>query len=291
MWASPFGRGGEDTTMAPGRWLVGSSACLVLLATSTAVTTAQEPVPGQGWQLVGAFPRSEAGPLERDAKPITLENPIPRRTRLVRPPYPPEAAAVGARASVTLRVTLDHLGTVREARTIGTPILGAMAPATPTDQRAFRAGLLALVQSAKDAVGQWLYDPPADAPIAFDVVIGFTSEGDGDVITQGAGIGRPSPQIDSPQIGSPNATPATKVKHVSPVYPTAAREAKIAGTVILEAEVGTDGRVSDVRVVRSIPELDEAAIDAVKQWEYTPRRIDGVATPARMTLTIQFSLQ
>jgi TonB family protein len=258
----------------------------VLLVASTAVHAAQELAPGQGWQIAGAFPKSEPGPLERDAKPITPENPIPRRTRLVRPPYPPEAAAVGVRASVTLRLTLDHLGTVREARAMGVPILGAIPPGTPPDERAFTAGLLALVQSAKDAVALWLYDPPADAPIAFDVVIGFSSEGDGEVIAQTIGSGRTVPS----QLDAPGATPATKVKHVTPVYPAAAREAKIAGLVILEAQVDTDGRVSEVRVVRSIPELDDAAIEAVKQWEYTPRRIGGVATPVTMTLTIQFSL-
>jgi TonB family protein len=188
---------------------------------------------------------------------------------------------------VTLRVTLDHLGTVQEVRTIGAPILGSIAPGTPTEERAFRAGLLALVQSAKDAVGQWLYDPPAEAPIAFNVVIGFTSDALGEVISQNASNER----LSTPQGDSPQSTPATKVKHVTPIYPAAAREAKIAGTVILEAQVATDGRVSEVRVVRSIPELDDAAIEAVKQWEYTPRRIDGVPTPVTMTLTIQFSLQ
>ena len=63
-------------------------------------------------------------------------------------------------------MTLDHLGTVGEVRALGVPILGAVPSGTPADEQAFRAGLLALVESAKDAVGQWLYDPPADAPIA-----------------------------------------------------------------------------------------------------------------------------
>ena len=47
---------------------------------------------GQQWQIAGAFPQSVPGPIERQAKPVTPENPIPRRTRLVRPPYPAEAA-------------------------------------------------------------------------------------------------------------------------------------------------------------------------------------------------------
>jgi len=109
---------------------------------------------GQPWQIAGAFPLSEAGPLERQARSVTPDNPIPRRTRLVNPPYPQEAAVVGARALVTLRLVVDHLGTVAEVRTVGAPILGAVAPGSPTEEPAFIAGLLALAQSAKDAVRQ-----------------------------------------------------------------------------------------------------------------------------------------
>jgi hypothetical protein len=163
------------------------SSLLVFMAAGVGVAAAQELLAsaGQGWQLAGAFPQSQPGPLERSAKPVTPDNPIPRRTRVVRPPYPPEAAVVGARANVRLRVTIDHLGTVGEVRELGGPMLGAVAPDSPSE-RAFSAGLLALVRSAKDAVAQWLYEPPADAPMAFDVVIGFTSEGDGEVIAQSA---------------------------------------------------------------------------------------------------------
>jgi TonB family protein len=60
--------------------------------------------------------------------------------------------------------------------------------------------------------------------------------------------------------------------------------------VVLEARIGADGRVFDASVLRSIPELDEAALDAVKQWEYTPQLVNGVPTPFTVTTTIQFSL-
>ena len=265
---------------------------VAVVAAGAAVHAAQELSLGGGWpwQIAGAFPQSEPGPLERQAKPVTPENPIPRRTRLVRPPYPPEAAVVGARATVTLRVTVDHLGTVAEARTVGTPVLGAMAPPSPSDERAFTAGLFSLVRSAKDAVGQWLYEPPVEAPIAFNVVIGFSTQGDGEVIARS-----PSPALAPAEAdlrgGSPGILrPATKVKHVSAVYPAAARDAKITGVVVLEARIGADGRVVDVQVRRSIPELDQAALEAVKQWEYVPLLVDGVPTPFTMTTTIQFSL-
>ena len=270
-----------------------SVVVFLLAATAVARIAAQEIVPsGQHWQISGVFQKSEPGPLEQRAKPVTSDNPIPRRTRLVRPAYPPEAASVGVRATVTLRVTVDHLGTVGEVRTVGVPIVGAIPPGTLGDEHAFRAGLLALVRSAKDAVGQWVYQPPADAPIAFDVVIGFSSDGDGDVLAQAAG--RDSlPGFGVPQPSDRNGGGAgqpRKVTHVNPVYPPAARAAGVSGIVILEAAIGSDGRVLDARVLRSIPELDGAAVEAVKQWEFTPTLINGTPTPVTMTVTIQFSL-
>ena len=64
------------------------SSLLVFMAAGVVVAAAQElpPGAGKGWQLAGAFPQSQPGPLERSAKPVTPDNPIPRRTRVVRPP-------------------------------------------------------------------------------------------------------------------------------------------------------------------------------------------------------------
>jgi TonB family protein len=274
--------------MAHPRLQARSCVVIAVVAASVAMHAAQAQTLGDGqrWQIAGAFPLTEPGPLERQSVPVTPENPIPRRTRLVNPPYPPEAAVVGARASVTLRVVVDHLGTVVETRAVAAPIVGSVAPGSPVEEPGFRAGLLALVESAKDAVMQWRYDPPADAPVAFNVVIGFSSLGDGEVLGQNS-----LTPLELEPRGDAIRRPATKVKHVSAVYPVAAREAGIAGAVVLEASIGADGRVIDVRVLRSIPELDQAALDAVKQWEYVPYLVNGIPMPFTMTTTIQFSLR
>jgi protein TonB len=78
---------------------------------------------------------------------------------------------------------------------------------------------------------------------------------------------------------------------VKPVYPAIAQSARVQGVVILEATIGTDGRVTDVKVLRSIPLLDQAAIDAVKQWQYTPTTLNGQPVPVIMTVTVNFALQ
>jgi TonB family protein len=83
----------------------------------------------------------------------------------------------------------------------------------------------------------------------------------------------------------------TKVKDVRPLYPPAAQEAGIQGVVILEATIDVDGHVADAKVLRSIPQLDEPALEAVRQWEFTPTEVNGVLVPVIMTVTVNFSLQ
>ncbi|MEO5819321.1 MAG: TonB family protein [Vicinamibacteraceae bacterium] len=92
------------------------------------------------------------------------------------------------------------------------------------------------------------------------------------------------------RVGGAIARP-TKVRNVQPVYPRIAQSARVQGVVIIEATIDTKGRVSDMRVLRSIPLLDQAAIDAVRQWEYEPTLLNGVAVPVIMTVTVNFTLQ
>ncbi|MCA1585843.1 MAG: energy transducer TonB, partial [Acidobacteria bacterium] len=80
-----------------------------------------------------------------------------------------------------------------------------------------------------------------------------------------------------------------KVKDVPPVYPPIARSARVGGSVLVEATIGPDGKVMDARVLRSIPLLDQAALDAVRQWEYKPTLVKGVAVPVVVTVAINFT--
>jgi protein TonB len=82
-----------------------------------------------------------------------------------------------------------------------------------------------------------------------------------------------------------------KVRDVPPLYPSIAREARIQGVVILEATITPQGRVQDVKVLRGVPALDEAAVEAVKQWTYTPTLVDGVPVGVVLTVTVNFILR
>lgn len=103
----------------------------------------------------------------------------------------------------------------------------------------------------------------------------------------------PGPVVDdTPEPGvwrSVEELPA-EVSRVAPVYPDLAREAQVEGTVQLWALVDLDGSVREVRVRKSVPLLDEAAVAAVSRWRFTPALNNGrpvrvwVAIPVRFTL-------
>ena len=83
--------------------------------------------------------------------------------------------------------------------------------------------------------------------------------------------------------------PPKKIKNVPPVYPALARTAGVAGEVEIEATIGIDGKVADAEVTRSIPLLDQAALDAVRQWEYLPTMLNGTPVPVVVKVTINFA--
>jgi TonB family protein len=275
------------------------------------------------WYAVNAFPlraeqevRDGIGPMERQARAITPENPVPRRTYSVDPDYPADAAAVEANAMVTLMITIDQYGRVAEVRRLGVvPIAPSAEPTATASPQALRDAFDSLVKAAADAVRQWTYDPPAEAPLSIRVSFAFPSSQkprlvahDGWPVTspgRAAGFVPPPPPPPPPPTTQQTPPPAwaddalrvggsvpppTKTKHVNPSYPELAQGAGVQGVVILEARVGVDGKVSHARVLRSVPLLDQAALDAVMQWEYQPTWLNGQAVPIMITVTVQFTL-
>jgi periplasmic protein TonB len=87
-----------------------------------------------------------------------------------------------------------------------------------------------------------------------------------------------------------NIKPPARTKYVAPQYPDIARNARIQGIVIIEAVIGTDGKVEQARVLRPQPLLDEAALAAVRAWEYTPTLLNGQPTAVIMAVTVHFKL-
>ena len=77
---------------------------------------------------------------------------------------------------------------------------------------------------------------------------------------------------------------------VTPAYPELAVAARTSATLILEATVGTDGRVQEVKVLRGQPLFDGPALEAVRQWRYQPLLLNGVPMPFIVTVTLSFNL-
>ncbi len=101
----------------------------------------------------------------------------------------------------------------------------------------------------------------------------------------------PPPPPGAPvRVGGDIKTP-TKIQHVSPVYPQEAQDARVSGMVIIEATINAEGSVESTKVLRSIPLLDQAALDAVKQWRFTPTLLNGTPVAVIMTMTVNFTLQ
>jgi protein TonB len=107
------------------------------------------------------------------------------------------------------------------------------------------------------------------------------------------------PVLDSPPPPAPVkavrpggvVTPPARIKDVPPVYPPIAQSARVEGDVIIQATIGPDGKVQDAEVLRSVPLLDQAAVAAVRAWEYRPTLLNGQPVAVIMTVTVRFRLR
>lgn len=245
--------------------------------------------------------RDTIGPIEKQAQanPISPENPIPRRTFSVAPVYPAEASGINAVSTVALVATIDETGRVVEIRKAREPlVLSQTGTPNPT---ALKIAGEAIVRDAAGALRRWTYDPPAKGPMTFTVSFTFkpgaeASSSQSTTVTPPlptasvAGVTAGAPGTMQPiRVGGQIKAP-TQISKVQPVYPADALAARVQGIVILEAIIGVDGRVTDAKVLRSVPLLDEAAVNAVRQWVYTPTLLNGVPAPIIMTVTVTFNL-
>jgi protein TonB len=82
-----------------------------------------------------------------------------------------------------------------------------------------------------------------------------------------------------------------KIFHVPPVYPAIAVSSGVQGVVILEATISETGTIENVRVLRSHPLLERAAVEAVKRWRYTATRLNGQPVPILITVTVNFTIE
>jgi TonB family C-terminal domain len=141
-----------------------------------------------------------------------------------------------------------------------------------------------LTQAALEAVKQWEYDPHvvdgACKEVLFTVTVAFKLN---DGKKKGA---------DGALARLEDAQKPKLVRKVNPVYPEEAAKNKVQGTVVLEAVIDESGKVKALRMLKSPdPLLTEAALAAVKSWEYEPFIQDGKAKKVAFTVTVTFALK
>ena len=188
------------------------------------------------------------------------------------PPPPPPAAAVPASpAPAASAATPDR----PVPRTLAPPpqqlALNLDLPLAPPEERP------AIVLAAAPALGNGV-----DALFGSGSGAGFGAEGGVGWGTSASGPGAPvrvGKEISAPEV----------LHRVEPVYPKDAVAARIEGVVVVEATVDEQGNVIAVKVLRSIGSLDQAAIDAVSQWRYSPLRVNN--QPAQFVLTVNVTFR
>jgi TonB family protein len=197
----------------------------------------------------------------------------PKLIKKVDPIYPEEAKEADLEGTVVLEATTDQKGNVKEVRIV-------------------KGDHDILNKAAMEAVKQWKYEPMlidgVPHGIQFTVTCNFSLDEKKTKVSAESGILGKDQSQQVRAVG--DVKPPKLIKKVDPVYPEAAKKAEIEGTVILEATTDIYGRVVSARILRSIPELDQAAIDAVKQWVYEPMIIDGEPKGIVFTVTCTFKL-
>jgi periplasmic protein TonB len=100
------------------------------------------------------------------------------------------------------------------------------------------------------------------------------------------------PKVATPQRVrvSQGVTAGLLLRKIQPAYPPLARQARIQGPVVLQAEIGKDGSIQNLRLISGHPMLAPAAIEAIKQWKYKPYILNGEPVEVETTITFNFTL-
>jgi protein TonB len=257
--------------------------------------------------------RAPNDPTRRSEPSLTLggyaltdvDRPVRRRRVAVPASVALHAAAAAALAIVPLLLSDALPETGGDIRAFFVEPLAAPPPPPPPPPPAARASLAARVapKTVSAPVG---FVAPIEVPTEIRPEEGLDLGGVEGGVPGGVEGGVPGGVVGGVVGGLPDAPPPPpvrpvrvggdvreprKVLDVAPVYPPLAAKAHVEGIVIIEATIDTRGRVVGATVLRGVPVLDEAALEAVRKWVYTPTLVDGVPTPIILTVTVNFRLQ
>jgi TonB family protein len=217
----------------------------------------------------------------------------------VEPIYPDEAKSARVSGVVIMQVLIDEVGNVTDVKVLrGNPLLDS---------------------AAIEAVRQWRYSPsflngePVSVIAAVTVIFSLGQDGKPESVLPAQQDASRAPatatvrdvgSVASAQVQPASATQpkgqpirvggnvqATKlIKRVEPIYPDVAKNTGVQGVVLLQVQVDEEGQVADVKIIRGHPLLEQSAMEAVRQWRYSPTFLNGEPVSVIATVTVIFSL-
>jgi protein TonB len=124
------------------------------------------------------------------------------------------------------------------------------------------------------------------------LVLGNEDQPESSAAALNAGLSnaQPSAPVAALPVGG-DVKQAKLISSVPPMYPALAKNQHISGNVQVDALIDANGRVTTMKVVSGPTLLQQAAMDALKQWKYQPAQLDGKPVAMHLTVTIQFRLQ
>jgi periplasmic protein TonB len=214
---------------------------------------------------------------------------------------PQQFAAIASRSGLTMPVVVAPIPVVVEAPVVRASDLRPATAPRPVPVAAPPPPVVAEARATASAAP--IVEPPAvgaDTDVNGGPDVGATGDDRGVPGGSAGGIagglpgaaaaaaGPPAPAVV--RVGGDMRAPR-KIKDVRPVYPDGALTGRGRGSVIIEAVIGADGRVRQARTVSPPSVFDQAALDAVRQWEYEPPILNGAAVAVAITIAVNFSLQ
>lgn len=247
-----------------------------------------------GALLLGSLLAQEAPPAQtnvsRDIPPCWEKRIIEYPRPMVQPRYPKESLKAGVEGSVELRAVVGSDGKTREL----TVVKGAPVFATPAMQAArkwhFHSALVngrpeettykvrvRFVLILKEAVTDLEIEAPTQEAPAGEMKTDFKFD---------------TPEGPVYKVSKESGVIAPKVIYQrDPEFSEKARQAKEQGTVTVSLIVGTDGKPRNVKVeCSSVPDLNENAVDAVKDWRFEPGTKDGKPVMVKLSADVEFWL-
>jgi len=266
-----------------------------------------------------------SGTAERQVNVSIPTVPTRKPASAPKPEYPGEALRLGFKGTVELRLTVSAAGDVTETERLTSSVDLRPDEAQVAERAEYYArNPYGFAVQAENAAKEWKFEP---ARSAMALVVSFTlslqpstspeinprrsaspeinpqASTGSPTLSPGTGLERPGPPPSNASgnvFGSGGSQrlkvggaikPPRRLVNVNPEYPEDAQAAGISGVVLLQIVIGEDGSVIDAQVIRSIPELDQAALDAVYQWQYEPTLLNGEPVELEMTVTINFTLR